>query len=99
MMKKGVAISPDDISIIKAAVIPPEVFDAVNELLALRYISGSRVTIKQYEIADLIKEKLGECKIEWLNFEDVYRNAGWIVEYDKPAYCESYDAFFVFRKK
>jgi hypothetical protein len=35
----------------------------------------------------------------YLNVEEVYREAGWQVEYDKPAYNESYDASFTFRKK
>lgn len=35
----------------------------------------------------------------WLDVEPIFEAAGWKVEYDKPAYCESYDAFFVFRKK
>jgi hypothetical protein len=34
----------------------------------------------------------------WLNVEEIYRAEGWLVEYDKPAYNESYRAFFEFRK-
>lgn len=35
----------------------------------------------------------------WLDIEDVYRAEGWIVDYDKPAYNQSYRAYFVFKKK
>ena len=35
----------------------------------------------------------------WLDVEEAHRAAGWRVEYDKPAYNESYDAFFVFSKR
>lgn len=35
----------------------------------------------------------------WLNVEEIYRTQGWKVEYDKPAYCESFDAFFSFSTK
>lgn len=35
----------------------------------------------------------------WLDVESVYRNAGWTVNYDKPGYNESYEAFFVFKKR
>jgi len=35
----------------------------------------------------------------WLDVEDIFRKAGWIVEYDKPGYNESYAATFNFRKK
>ena len=33
-----------------------------------------------------------------LDFEDVYRDQGWSVMYDGPAYCESYDPYFLFKK-
>ena len=33
----------------------------------------------------------------WLDFEDIYRKAGWFVNFDKPAYNETYDAFFEFK--
>lgn len=32
----------------------------------------------------------------WLDFEDLYRQKGWKVEYDKPAYCETYPAYWKF---
>ena len=33
----------------------------------------------------------------WLDIEPIYRRAGWVVEYDKPAYCEDYPATFTFK--
>lgn len=33
----------------------------------------------------------------WLDIEPLYRKEGWIVEYDKPAYCEDYPASFTFK--
>ena len=38
-------------------------------------------------------------KNKWLDVEEVYRKAGWKVEYDKPGYCEDYEAYFVFEKR
>jgi hypothetical protein len=35
----------------------------------------------------------------WLNIEPVYAEFGWVVEYDKPGYNESYDATFEFTKQ
>ena len=35
----------------------------------------------------------------YLNVEEVYREQGWKVDYDKPAYNESYEASFEFRSK
>ena len=33
------------------------------------------------------------------DIEDIFREAGWKVTYDKPAYNESYDAYFKFEGK
>lgn len=33
-----------------------------------------------------------------LDVEDYFREAGWKVYYDKPGYCESYSAYFIFSK-
>ena len=38
-------------------------------------------------------------KRHWLDVEDIFREAGWIVEYDKPGYNESYAANFTFKKE
>jgi hypothetical protein len=35
----------------------------------------------------------------WLDVESIFRAEGWKVKYDKPAYCETYKAFFVFSRK
>ena len=35
----------------------------------------------------------------YLNVEEVYREQGWKVTYDKPTYYENYDAYFEFRSK
>lgn len=33
---------------------------------------------------------------KWLDIEDIYREQGWRVDYDKPAYNENYQASFTF---
>jgi len=33
------------------------------------------------------------------DFEYVFKEVGWIVDYDKPGFNETYDAFFIFKKK
>lgn len=33
-----------------------------------------------------------------LDVEELYRASGWKVEYDKPAYCEDFEAYFKFSK-
>jgi len=99
---KGIPISPSDIPARKTEVIPPHVFDAVNQLLIQRADGASTITLLQKDIVALIKEIMPpgvDFVHAWLNFEDAYREKGWIVKYDKPAYCESYDAFFEFKQK
>jgi len=79
--------------------IPEFVIEAVNELISEKYNDSSFV-IRQNEVKDRIMSKTTQdFDWEWLNFEKIYRDAGWYVEYDKPAYCESYEAFFKFTPK
>jgi hypothetical protein len=35
----------------------------------------------------------------WLNIESIYEQQGWIVNYDKPGYNETYAATFTFVKR
>ena len=34
-----------------------------------------------------------------MDFEALYRESGWKVSYDSPAYDENYDAYFTFEPK
>lgn len=96
-------ISPNDIASFKAKTFPPEVFEAFNELIAKNFSAGS-ADVKQKHASALIASKLNITSSEvfdkgYLNVEEVYRAEGWKVNYDKPAYCENYDAFFTFKAK
>lgn len=94
-------ISPDDVV---ASEIPDFVIDIVNRLIRQNYQSRRKCSvIEQREIVKEIKALINiyglEFDIKWLDFEEMYRNAGWNVEYDKPGYNESYEATFKFTKK
>jgi hypothetical protein len=97
-------ITPKEVVKEKLLSIPDEVIEAFNELIAKNW-DGYRAGMKQDDIVALIKQKMSLKKDDtiferhWLDVEDIYRKVGWIVEYDKPAYNESYDATFEFRKK
>jgi hypothetical protein len=95
-------IKPNEVAKMKEVVIPDVVFESFNHLIAQNYGNGSAV-VKQHEVVSLLKEKglvADEIyKNHWLDVEDVYRSAGWKVKYDKPAYCESFDAYFKFSKE
>ena len=94
-------ITPDEVASAKRAHIPDAVFDAFNAEIAAAFTAGS-ATVKQ----DKVVQRLIDGGMErreifdkgYLNVEEVYRDAGWNVTYDKPAYNESYSAFFVFKK-
>lgn len=97
-------ISPSEILDNLDKIIPPVVIQAVNNLLMKEYRGGS-VTILQDAIIKEIKNLDGTITKDqiydnkWLDFESLYRQNGWSVEYDKPAYNETYAAKFIFKKK
>jgi hypothetical protein len=104
-------ITPNEASKAKATSIPDEVFEAFNELIAEK-LDGNSATVLQKDVVARIILKIrhndrsrSENAIRnqiyeygWLDVEPAYRRAGWKVEYDKPGYCETYEASFEFRK-
>lgn len=95
-------IRPEDIGKAKRGVIPDKVVGVFNRLIAKHYSNGS-ATIKQEEVVEMLTVHM-ECdraKIyeeKWLDIEDLFRDAGWKVTYDKPGYNETYPATFTFRR-
>lgn len=90
-------ITPDEVD--EGKHIPAEVIEAFNELIA----EGSG-HVKQKDAVARIVQKMGldsnvVYQRGWLNVEGAYRKAGWKVDYDKPGYNETYDAFFVFTRR
>lgn len=92
-------ISPDEVG--QGAHIPHEVFAVVNRLLQENW-SDSVATIKQKHVVHALESHFSRDEIfgrGYLNFEGAYRAQGWKVTYDKPGYNESYDAFWMFKRK
>ena len=86
--------------------IPDNVIEAFNELIQ-ENIRGKQAVILQEEIIYRILSKyLDEPTItretiyenDWLDVEDLFRDAGWQVVYDKPSLYDSYPATFTFIK-
>jgi len=98
-------IRPSEVQNRKNETIPDVVIEAFNELIVKGLnASGTHSTVKQSEAVALIHSKdstLSGTLVDngWLDVEDLYRCAGWEVEYDKPGYNESYPATFKFSKK
>lgn len=95
-------ITPKEVQDIRST-LPDAVFVVFNEAITRKW-SGSSATVLQkdvdHRIASMMNITIGEA-IErgYLDIETAYRAAGWIVDYDKPGWNESYDAFYVFTMK
>lgn len=80
---------------------PDFVIQAFNECIVESKLKNS-TTVKQDDVMTKIVAASGKSRnqifeLHWLDVEDHYRAAGWIVTYDKPAYNESYAAYFTFK--
>lgn len=95
-------VTPDDIHEQKLKDLPDGVISVWNTAIAKNW-RGSNATVYQKDIVDDL-EKAGYKRTTtysqgYLDIESIYEAAGWDVEYDKPAYNETYDAKFIFTRK
>lgn len=97
-------IRPDEIVQLKRNLIPDFVYIAFNRMIAKKF-NGSYASFTQEEIIKEILSLNTEYdrthifEEKWLDVENIYREYGWWVEYDKPAFNETYDATFTFTQK
>lgn len=89
--------------------IPDFIIEAVNECLRKK-LHGKFASFTQDEVMkEALKNFPSDLNVSvkredhifdnhWLDFEPLFREAGWKVEFDKPAYNESYPARFTFTK-
>lgn len=98
------AISPHELNnaVVDTVQIPDGVIEAINGLLIK---SGSRnvITLMQSDVLAAITKKMSVTKKtvfdnNLLDFEQLYRKAGWGVSYDAPGYCETYEESWKFTK-
>lgn len=105
-------ISPEDIQKGNFEIkFPSAVIEAFNELIVKDYSpTTGKAVVYQDAAMELVLSKLNANDMptysrsdvfnnKWLDVENVYRAQGWSVYYDKPAYNESYSAYFEFTKK
>ena len=94
-------ITPEEVIERKQKEIPDDVFEVFNALIAKKF-DGNSSHIKQKHVVEMLVDRGYKSTTifdeHWLDVEDIYRKAGWEVKYDKPAYNENYDAYFVFSK-
>lgn len=86
--------------------IPDKVIEVWNALIVKNHsrTRNGYSTILQKEASKAISEAMNVSLDEvfenhWLDIEEVYRDAGWAVTYDRPGYNETYEAKFEFRVK
>ena len=96
-------ITPAEVTELRTkAVIPGFMFEIFNLLIAKNFRNGRARVYQSDVVAEMKKRQIDTKKAfeeRWLDVEDSYRQAGWSVMFDQPAYCETYPAYFVFRKK
>lgn len=100
--KASKPITPDEVVAVKKVMLPKKVFDAFNALIARNFYGNSAVVRQDEVVALLVANGLSRGDIfakHWLDVEDVYRAAGWIVEYDKPGFNETYEPTFTFKSQ
>ena len=100
-MSKIQPIRPDEVT----HEIPDFVIKIVNDLIKENW-NGNNVYIAQKELVDAIEsapEFNLTCRKDifrkhWLDFEELYQNAGWNVVYKAPAIGENFEPYFKFLK-
>ena len=102
-------ITPEEV-IGKKPEIPGFVILAFNELIQKKWNKSRKMaTVYQEEAIKMIMEKAPIDEEHpfkrsdifdkhYLDIEPIYRECGWKVNYDKPAYFEDYPANFTFSK-
>lgn len=93
-------IAPEAVAGKKLEQIPNEVIDVFNELIIQNAVNGTSRVLKKDVVELMVKKGLPRediIKKGWLDVEEVYQEAGWKVEYDKPGFNETGEPSFTFK--
>ena len=94
-------ITPEEVRALRKDFIPSGIYKTINTMICEKF-DGRSATLLQKDILERVCKNYPELTKEYimeyhlLDIEPYYRNSGWKVEYDKPGYCESYPASFIF---
>ncbi len=83
---------------------PDYVIESVNELIVENARGNNSITILREEVIKRIQSKNTISRNDifdknLLDFEDVYREKGWLVEYEQPCQGEDFKAYYEFYPK
>jgi hypothetical protein len=95
-------IRPEEVGDQQMEDFPDAVFEAFNEMIAANNNQGHHTFKVKDVVALMVKKGLKSKEIHengWLDIEAAYKKAGWDVEYDGPAYNETYNATFTFKSR
>lgn len=101
-------LSPREAEERKDRSIPDFVIGAFNDLIVKNLNLSGEAVIRQEDILrrimaspDRPREVSRQDLFDnhWMDVEPFFRRAGWTVVYDMPAYCETYEPTFTFRKR
>lgn len=102
-MDKITPITPEQVIKEKSKDIPECIIDAVNKLLVKNWKQSScYAKILQNDILDMVADKYSRREVfdnGWLDIEDLYREAGWNVEYYRGPYWDTTPCYFTFTLK
>lgn len=95
-------ITPQEV--LNTVELPDKVIDAINSVIKKEWIYGKKsMNITQDILVEAIRIAMGITRGEaynlgYLDFEKMYRDAGWGVEYNKPETFsnEDFDTYFRF---
>ncbi|MEK7552949.1 MAG: hypothetical protein AAB505_02470 [Patescibacteria group bacterium] len=94
-------IKPSEVVSEKTKGFPDEVISSFNKMIAQNW-NGRSSSFTQTMVFELMISKgLNRKEIiekDWLRVEGTYRELGWIVEIDRPAYDENYETTYIFKK-
>lgn len=81
---------------------PDFVIQAFNECILEAKIKNTTKVMQDDVMDKILAAASGETRgsvyeKHWLDVEDHYRAAGWVVTYEKPAYNESFSTYFTFK--
>lgn len=95
-------ITPYEVRKSRKDCIPEVIFNEINKLIVENF-DGVESKVYQDDIISRVcnnETGLTSSKIferHYLDIEHFYEEAGWKVTYDKPAYCETHKAYFIFK--
>lgn len=106
-------ITPQDASKAKLGRIPAFVINIINEMIIENLSENGVTVVDQGALVDRIVTAASEhdtlkdiitCredvfKRKWLDVEQLYADAGWVVGYNKPSIGDSFPAHFTFSPK